>query len=89
MFSLPHLKPISLITCYKNYLWLKRGKIKIPQGKEKDCNLLENKIFYHENNGIFLLHLVLYDTSTCQADATTKLHLPMPCNQQYQALIDP
>lgn len=94
MFSLPHLKSTSLITCYKNYLWLKRGKTKIPQGKrkkKKTGTYLGINICNHENDGIFLLHLALHDTSMCQADAATKLHLPMPCNQQYQvvALIHP
>lgn len=93
-FSLPHLKPTSLITCYKKYLWLERGKTKIPQEEKKkkqSGTYLGINICNCENNDIFLLHLALHDTSMCQADAATRLHLPVPCNHQYQvvALIHP
>lgn len=58
----------------------------MPQEKKTGTYLGINQRCNNENNVIFLLHLALCETSMCQADATTKLHLPMPCNLQNQVV---
>lgn len=83
----------ALKSSYEKYVWRKKKGGGIQQnatGKRTGAYLGINKC-NHENNGIFLLHLALHEPSRRQADAATKLYLPMPCNQQDQvvALIYP